>query len=950
MSFGPHDKEGPSRSDPAQPSTEAGAPENVPSLGGRYRALRELGRGGMGRVFAALDLKLDREVAIKVLAPGDHDEVELRRFEQEGRAAAALNHPNVLDIHDIGTHDGTPYIVSELLQGKTLRKRLEEGPIPPAVALDYAFQLSQGLLAAHAKGIVHRDLKPENLFITDEGRLKILDFGISKLLHAGRAEPDQALRTKTGALLGTADYMSPEQVRGQRADYRSDLFSFGSILYEMLTGRRPFGGDTMVEVGFSILNAEAPALPAEVPAELDRVLRRCLEKDPDRRYPSARELAGELQGIVHALGPARPGRSRRSWLILAASAVVLVALAFQVVRRELAGRGPTVPAAPPSPITLLIADFKNATDDTVFDGTLEPVLAIALEGASFVNAYKRHDARKIAAQLNLDATSLDEVTARLVAVREGLGAVVSGSIRKSREEYSLSVSAIEPLSRKVIVEQAVDASTKADVLPALGKLASTIRTALGDTAPQSGKRAAIETFTAASIEAAHEYARAQELQHRGESEAAIAHYNKALELDPDLGRAYAGLAAVHMNLRNREQAEKYFQLAMARIDRMTERERFRTRGLYYLFQRDYEKAAEEYRAMVKQYPADVVGFVNLSVAYCYKRDMAAALEAGGRALKIMPGHLLNRSNLAVYALYSGDFEAAAREAHTVQEASPSYTTPRVVSALAAIGNKQPERAAPAYQALASVGRSGATLSAQGLADLALYQGRPAEAAAMLEKQITADAESSPSAAANELLTLAWARLSLGHTHEAVEAADRALSLTKADATLFSAARIHLAAGNEKKARALASDLGARRVREPQAYAKIIEGEAQLARGDARGAIQTLREAMQLLDTWIGHFVLGRAYLEDGAFTEAHEEFEVCLARRGEASALFVDEVPSFRYLPPVYYWLGRAQESLKSPAGADSYRAYLAIKQNAEPGADPLIEDARRRLSPALTR
>jgi tetratricopeptide (TPR) repeat protein len=481
------------------------------------------------------------------------------------------------------------------------------------------------------------------------------------------------------------------------------------------------------------------------------------------------------------------------------------------------------------------------------------------------------------------------------------------------------------------------------VLPALGKLAASIRGALGDTTPvQAG---AGETFSAASIEAAHEYAAGQELQHRGDSEGAVAHYRKALDLDPDLGRAYTGLAAVSMNLRQREQAEKYFQQAMARIDRMTQRERFRTRGLYYLFLRDYEKAADEYTALVKQYPADVVGFVNLAVAHCYRRDMAAALEAGGRALRLVPGHVLNRANLAVYALYSGDFEVAAREGQAVQQASPSYLTPRVVIGLAELGSGRPARAVAAYQGLASLGRSGATLAAQGLADLALYEGRVSDAVSILERQIAIDASENRSAAANELVTLASANLAQGAIPAALKAVERALDLSKTDSILFMAARVYLQAGNERKARALAAELGERRVREPRAYAKIIEGAAQLRRGDARGAIQTLREAQQILDTWIGRFELGRAYFELGAFPEAHEEFEVCLKRRGEAAALFVDEVPSFRHLPPVLYYLGRAQEALKSPAGADSYRAFLSIKQNAESSSEPLLDDARRRLA-----
>ncbi|HWT86661.1 MAG TPA: protein kinase, partial [Myxococcales bacterium] len=917
-------------------------PEGVPTLGGRYLAVRELGRGGMGRVFAAHDLKLDRDVAIKVLGPGEHDERDLLRFEQEGRAAAALNHPNVLDIHDVGTHQGTPYIVSELLQGETLRQRLEGGSLPPGAAVDFAVQLSRGLAAAHAKSVIHRDLKPENLFITDEGRLKILDFGIAKLLAAGCSDGNPALRTDTGAVVGTADYMAPEQVRGRTVDVRSDIFSFGSILYEMLAGRRAFKGASLVETGYSILNSEPPALAGDVPQELGRIVRRCLEKDPERRYQSTPELAAELESVSRQLMPARPEMRVRNRVALAALVLLAAAALVAVKGGMFPPRPPPAPAAEHKPVTLLIADFKNSTGEAVFDGTLEPILTLALESSAFLNAYKRHDARKIAAQLKPDATGLDEAAARLVAMREGVGVVVSGSIRRKREIYSISVSAMEPLHGKLIVEKVADANSKADVLPAVGELAGIIRGALGDTTPvQPG---ALETFSAASLEAAHEYAAGQELQHRGDWEGAVSHYTKALELDPDLGRAYAGLAAVNMNLRKREQAEKYFQLAMARIDRMTERERYRTRGLYYLFLRDHEKAADEYRTLVKHFPADVVGFVNLAVAHCYRRDMAAALEAGGRALQIMPGHLLNRSNLAVYALYSGDFEVAAREARTVQEASPSYITPRVVIALSELGSGLPARAIATYQALDSLGKAGATLSAEGLADLALYEGRVSDAAAILERRIAIDTNDNPSAAATELLTLASAQLALGRVPSAVSSVDRAMALSKGDSTSFMAAMLYLQSGHERKARALQADLAERRVREPQAYARIIEGEALLRRGDARAAAQTLRDAHQILDTWIGRFALGRAYLELGAFPEAHEEFELSLKRRGEAAALFVDEVPSYRYLPPLHYYLGRAQESLKSPAAAESYRTFLAIKQTAEAKTDPLIEDARYRL------
>src|SRR2546427_1505147 len=257
---------------PPGPGPEAAGPARIDE---RYRIDKEIGRGGMGRVFVAHDRKLGRDVAIKVLASGLHGEEALHRFEQEARATCALNHANILDVHDIGTHEGSPYIVSELLHGSTLRERLQKGRLSVQEANDYALQLAQGLSAAHEKGIVHRDLKPENLFITEEGRLKILDFGIAKLvapvtLGTGETLPSPQPHTKEGALLGTIGYMSPEQVRGQPADQRSDLFSFGAILYEMLARRGAFERDTAVETAYAILNDDPPPLPARVRPAVQR--------------------------------------------------------------------------------------------------------------------------------------------------------------------------------------------------------------------------------------------------------------------------------------------------------------------------------------------------------------------------------------------------------------------------------------------------------------------------------------------------------------------------------------------------------------------------------------------------------------------------------------------------------------------------------------------------------
>jgi len=305
----------------------AAASPDLPNLGERYRIERELGRGGMGRVFVARDLKLDREVAVKLLAAGAHREDELRRFGQEARAAGSLNHPNILAVHDVGTCASGPYIVSELLDGSTLRERLDGKPLPLKKALRYTVDLAQGLAAAHERGVIHCDVKPENLFVTDEGRLKILDFGLAKLTGARVLATDVQLQSlpegpKLRAILGTVEYMSPEQVRGHEADHRSDIFSAGVVLYEMLAGRRPFQRNTPMETGTAILNDEPPDLPAQVSLEVDRIVRRCLEKSPERRYQSAKDLALDLErAAMHPLRTARAYTMRR-WR----AALVLIAL------------------------------------------------------------------------------------------------------------------------------------------------------------------------------------------------------------------------------------------------------------------------------------------------------------------------------------------------------------------------------------------------------------------------------------------------------------------------------------------------------------------------------------------------------------------------------------------------------------------------------------------------
>jgi tetratricopeptide (TPR) repeat protein len=898
----------------------------------------------MGAVYKAKDRELDRLVALKVIRPelvGNPD--VLRRFKQELILARQISHKNVIRIFDLGQAEGLKFITMEYIEGQDLKTLIEgHGKFTPEEAIPIIQQICRALDAAHAEGVVHRDLKPQNVMVDRQGKISVMDFGLARSVEM------QGM-TQTGMMLGTPQYMSPEQAKGQKADARSDLFSLGIIFYEMLTGKVPFQADTTLATLLKRL--QEPAVPpveldSTIPQAVSDVVVKCLEVDPQHRFQSAEGILQDLEarpgttvGRVLAQEP-RPRRAVLPWKWISAGLILALMVSAGLLLREKIAP----PAAPrQKAVTVLIADFDNATSDSVFDGTLEPVFAIAMEGASFISSFNRGQARRLAGQVQTGATRLDEAVARMVAVREGINVVLTGSIGRQGEQYLVSVRALDPVTGKAIATREMKAANKDGVLGAVAKLATPIRQALGDVTPESAQFAAAETFTSASLEAMHEYAMAQELQLAGKYGNAARAYSRSIELDPNLGRAYAGLAAVHYNLGQLEKTEEYYQMAMARIDRMTEREKYRTRGGYYVMVRNYEKAVEEFSALVKQYPADTAGHANLALAYSYRRELPRAIEEGRRAIEIYPRNVAQRNNLAGYLLYAGEFEAAGREARGVLGLNPDYAKGYVVLALSQLAQGQVAQAAETYQRLEKVSGRGPSFAATGLADLALYEGRLTDASALLEKGVAADQEKKDaSSAAEKLAMLADAQLLSGNKAAALRTIERAVAASKQPKVELAAAQIYVQAGQKAKARAIATLFGARLEREMQAYGKLVEGLVELRRNNMPAAIKSLQEGHQLLDTWIARFWLARAYLEAQAFTEAHSEFETCLKRRGEAAALFMDEVPTYRLFPPVYYYLGRAQDGLKSDGGVESYRTFLAIKQKG--GGDPLVEDARPRL------
>jgi eukaryotic-like serine/threonine-protein kinase len=920
------------------------------TFGGRYRIIRELGRGGMGVVYQAWDDDLGMAVALKIVrtdAAAGPVGAELldRRFKRELVLARKVTHKHVIRIHDLGQVDGTKYLTMPFVQGRTLADVIRaEGrlPVPRAIAL--AKQIVSGLVAAHEAGIVHRDLKPANIMIDADECALILDFGIARSVSQ-----TTVLSTLGGGLVGTLGYMAPEQVSGEEVDQRADVYAMGLILYDMLLGGRPTGDSPLSDLMARAKQAPPPvrSLDQSVPAALDAVVTRCLQTDPGMRFQTSSALA-EALGELDANGHRVVARERRSWprSLTAAVAVIGVSLAgvaaWQFLVREQPG---TTTATTRPPVRVLVADFDNRTGDADFDDALPQTLALAIENASFVTPYPRQDARKALAAISSTA-KLDEAGSRLVARREGIEVVLAGSIARNGGGYTIDVKVINPATDTPTAEIQERAARKADSVSAVVSLAGRARTALGDTATAAELNAAAETFTAASLDAVRDYARGQDLLLSRKDAEAIVFFRQAIEHDPKFGRAYAGWAVAAQTLGRDDEAREQWKMAVSLIDRMTEREKYRTFGSYHLqVTRDYRQAIEALEKLVTLYPSDSAGHNNLAMAYFYTLNFKKAAEEGARALAIWPRSARFLSNSSLYAMYAGDFAAATRQSTAlIAQAPGSYIAYLPLAVAQSVGGDL-AAARETYGRMAATDAAGRSLAAIGLADLALYEGRAADARAILSKGLTEDERAQNTAGIiSKKAALADAALLEGDLPPALAGADALVALGKRENTLVPAAAIYLAAGRTAAARQLAAELLKRVPPEPRAYAKIIEGRAALQEHRVVEAIDALRTAEGLADVWLARFWLGIAYVESGDYVGAMSEFDSAFARRGEATALFLDDLPTVRYLAPLHYWMGRAKEGMGAPAAAEHYKQFLALRP--VDSKDPLAIDARKRLAP----
>ena len=936
-------------------SSEEGPLEVGSAFGARYHIIRLLGIGGMGAVYQAWDAELGVSVAIKVIRPevmADPTaaaEVE-RRFKRELLLARQVTHKNVVRIHDIGEMLGIKYITMPYVDGADLATvSRNEGRVPIPRILRIARGIVSGLVAAHSASVVHRDLKPANIMIGADDEAMIMDFGIALSSGAPSAAatvveglPKHFARsaakfstTMAGAVVGTVEYMAPEQARGQQVDQRADIYAFGLILYDLLVGRRRAGHAQSAIAELQGRMEQPPPPPRsvvpEIPEALDQLVARCLEPDQTKRYQTSVELAADLERLDEN-GVPIPLPRRFTPRMIAAAAVLVAGL---VTGTWWLTRTPPPPKQH-DPVSVVIADFQNDTGDSALDHTLEQTLRRALEGASFITAYDR---TKIRGALGVrPPDKLDEGAARDLAVKQGLAVVLAGLVSRRGNGYEISVKASQPLTGQVIAAVTGRASTKDQILAAATKLVITVRKALGDETSNSAQLLAMKSLSTTSLDVTSHYAAAVEAQSKGQYEEALKNFSKTVELDPKFGLGYQGLSVISRNLGQLQDAEKYATEGLRYLDEMTERERFATRGNYYIRKGDYQQCVKEYGELTTRYPADTVAHNQRAVCLSKLRNMQAAIDETRKAVEILPKHIVLRGNLALYANYAGDFQTAEQEAGAISEPN-AYAV--LALAFAQLGQGLLPEATRTYEKLRAMGALGASMTASGLGHMALYEGRFSDALRIFEEGAAADlAAKNPDRAAAKFTSIAYAQLMRGQKGAATAAADKALLNSKVVPVQFLAARVLVEAGAGARGQTVAKGLASALAAEPRAFGKILEGDIALRNRNAFEAVKILSEANGILDTWLGHFDLGRAYFEAGEFAQADSEFERCITRRGEALSLLVDEEATYGYFPFVYYYRGRVREALNTAGFADSYREYLKIRGTST--EDPLLPEVRR--------
>jgi eukaryotic-like serine/threonine-protein kinase len=945
----------------ADQTTPDGTQNFKPSTMTSYEIISHVATGGMGIVYKARDTHLGRVVALKFLPEHfAHDRWALSRFHREARTVSSLNHPNICTLYEVGEHEGRPFMVMEHLDGETLEALIANGPLDTERLIDLAVEIAEGLDAAHSEGIIHRDIKPANIFVTRRGHAKILDFGVAKLEIPPGGEqdpsayeslgrettagpipyPGEAWDTKLtlhGGALGTASYMSPEQARGEELDTRTDLFSFGEVLYEMATARQAFGGTTKAEVFDALLELQPKPLvelnPA-LPRALERIIGKALEKDRGRRYQSAEEMLDDLEALTTSGGVRRERRRMAGWLGLAACGMALVISAsvyFNHARR-------------PSPRlsdkdTVLLADFTNHTGDGVWDDTLKQWLRVELDQSPYLNIMSDENVTKL---LGFAGRSPNErVTEDLgleLCQRGASKAMLIGSIASVGRHYIIELKALNCENREPLAEEQKEAKSQEEVLTKLHDAGVSMRSKLGESLA-SIKRydTPLEQATTPSLAALEAYSAALKArQSRGDNEA-LPWLKRAVALDPNFAMAYAVLGKSYSNLDDDALAAESTRKAYQLRDRVTERERFFIDSSYYITTGELSKQIEVYEQWKQAYPRDRLPYQEL--AYCdgYLGQYEKAVAGYRKALELDPGDVVNYVDLASTYLTLDRLDEAGAVLHELQTRNLEHEYVPLVSYLLAFMRDDREAIERLVSSATSNPASEDSIFAV-QSDTEAFHGRMHKARDFLAQAIHSALQNGAKGRASEWQAHAalW-EAELGNSVRARQEATNALAMATGKDVEAVAALALARAGDAAGAGILLRDLSRRAPSNmwmDSYWLPSIRAAIEIDRKSPEQAIQVLQIAEPYefggdpitFDTLYPVHLRAQAYLMEGNGKRAAAELKKILQHRGRAVNGVIAAL--------VHLELGRAYAlSGDVPNARSAYRDFLTVWKDADPDA-----------------